>query len=229
MTEILSVKFEQNTTTPKQLTMPESSAATTLALTDLVMKFSRIERVPRYADSRRESDVEHSFHLALVALEYANRYYPDIDKGLVAQFAIYHDLPELKTGDLATFNVTDLDLVAKKARDQAAARELCRELPPHAARMVEAYEKQEEPAAQLVCAVDKILPTATDCVGDGERVMREDFNITSTDELIAVHGVLRQRMQQRFPQFPEVVEDHSLLCELYELEFEATTEQQLLQ
>lgn len=222
MSEILSVKFDQKTTSPEHFEIPESSAATTLALTDLVMKFSRIERVPRYADSRRESDVEHSFHLALVALEYANRYYPDIDKGLVAQFALYHDLPELKTGDLATFKVTEEELAAKKERDQTATEELCRELPPHAAQMLEAYESQQDPASQLVCAVDKLLPLATDCVGDGHRVMREDFGITTTDELVAAHALLRERMQRRFPQFPEVVEDHALLCELYELEFEAT-------
>lgn len=88
--------------------MTPSVAQITLELGGFAMRFSHVERTPRYDDGRRENDVEHSFMLSLVATEIAHRFYPDqLDSGLVAQLSNVHDLPEIIVNDTATFKMSD--------------------------------------------------------------------------------------------------------------------------
>lgn len=65
-----------------------------LLLGALSVAFSDVERAPRYPNGKRESDVEHSFHLAVSAVELAADFYPELDVGLVSQFSLVHDIPE---------------------------------------------------------------------------------------------------------------------------------------
>src|SRR5690606_20843295 len=47
-----------------------------------------------------QSVAEHSFNVALIALELADRL--KVDRGEVLHYAILHDLPEVLTGDIPT-------------------------------------------------------------------------------------------------------------------------------
>ena len=59
-----------------------------LALGYLIVRFAEVDRAPRYPNSDRENDVEHSFHLAISSTELAADYYPELDVGLVAEFSL---------------------------------------------------------------------------------------------------------------------------------------------
>ena len=185
------------------------------------MYFSRIERVPRYADGKRETDTEHSFMLALVAPELAVALGRDLDIGLVAQFANIHDLIELKTKDVATFLFDEAQQSQKESDEHAALPELLRELPPHTAYLLGRYESQVDPEARFVRYVDKLLPIVVDIIGAGERVMHEDFNVTTPEMLKECHMKLQERLIRMFgEEFPEITLAHELLCELFESRFE---------
>ncbi|MDN5275435.1 MAG: hypothetical protein JWN33_84 [Candidatus Saccharibacteria bacterium] len=198
-----------------------NSSVITLSLGAAAMKFARVERVPRYEDSEQENDAEHSFMLALVATELADALYHDrLNPSLVSQYAIVHDLIELKTGDVATLTLNTQELADKEKNEHDALESLLRELPPYTARLLRAYEAQSDPEARFVRMVDKLLPLVVDIIGDGERVMREDFDITTTEQLQRCHVLLHRRIAESFPEFPELVEDHALLCELFEVTFQ---------
>jgi putative hydrolases of HD superfamily len=99
--------------------------------------------------------------LGWVACAIAATWFPRLDVGLVAQFALVHDAPEVYAGDTPTLRITDASRAAKAAREAAAvdrlAREFARRLPwfPDTIRL---YEHQRLPEARFVRGVDKVLP-----------------------------------------------------------------------
>lgn len=196
-------------------------AQTSLELGKKAMYFSRIERVPRYADSKRESDTEHSFMLALIAPELAVALKRNLDIGLVSQYATAHDLIELKTSDVATFLFDEEEQKQKEVDEQIVLAELLEELPPHTAYILGKYESQADPEARFVRYVDKLLPIVVDIIGAGERVMKEDYDVTTADQLRKCHQKLHNRLVRMFgEEFPEITLAHELLCELFESKFE---------
>lgn len=218
-------KIDLNERTERQevISIP-NTAAITLELGAVAIEFSRVERVPRYDETSRESDVEHSYMLALVASELAERLFPGIlDSGLVSQFAIVHDLIELLTGDVATFHHTAEQMAAKQETEHAALARLMERLPAHTRELLYAYELQKAPEARFVKAVDKLLPVVVDILGPGQKVMNEDYNVHTSEELEVSHKQLHGRIARSFGlEFPQVTDAHALLCELFELEFETT-------
>jgi len=205
--------------TPEITTYP-TSASIVLELGGLAMRFARVERTPRYDDGERESDVEHSFMLGLVAPELAYMLYPaSLDANLVGAYASVHDLIEVKTGDVATFQLSDKDLRQKEQTEQEALESLLAELPPRTRKLLYDYEQQQDAESRFTRAVDKNLPIVVDILGSGRRVMNEDYGVHTSGELGQAHDGLRSRMQQRFHEFPQIVADHALLCELFAIEF----------
>ena len=198
-------------------------ASIALNLGALAMKFAHVERSPRYDETRRENDVEHSYMLALVANELAALLYPNLEAGKVTQFAIVHDLPETVTGDVKTFQFTNEQMAAKHAVEQNAMDGLIQTLPSYTAELLTAYEQQEVPEARFVKAVDKLLPVIVDILGAGKKVMNEDYGVTTSDELQASHNKLHSRIANSFEEFPPLVNAHNLLCKLFQIEFETTT------
>ena len=223
MIEKMIQKVEQETRFQAIEASYPTTASMALELGSIAMRFARVERVPRYDEKTRESDVEHSFMLALVANELAYSIYPNkLDRGLIMEYAIVHDLIELKTGDVATFQLDTEALEQKEATEHAALESLLAELPPRTRDMLYNYEQQADKEARFVRAVDKLLPIIVDILGAGRKVMSEDYNVHTDSDLADAHDVLRKRMSERFGEFPQIVSDHSLLCELFEIDFTAT-------
>lgn len=60
---------------------------------------------------------------------------------------------------------------------------------------------------------------------DGERVMREDYGVSSLEALQQCQADLHQRIIAKFGnEFPELDLAHKLLCELFEFRFEQQAE-----
>lgn len=208
--------FELEVQPPREL----APASIALQLGSIAIEFAQIERVPRYDETSRESDVEHSFMLAMVAGELATSLYPrSMDVGLVSQYAVVHDLIELMTGDKATFHYSAEQMAQKQVDEHAALEALLEKLPPHTRQLLKNYEDQLDPEARFVKAVDKLLPVVVDILGPGRKVMNEDYGVYSSEQLLASHQKLHGRIADKFKEFPEIVSAHAMLCELFELEF----------
>lgn len=197
-------------------TVAHSIASLALRISQLSQNFARVERVPRYSDDARENDAEHSYMLALAAPEIAKLLGLDLNMEKVMGFALCHDLIELKTGDVPTFKLNPVDLAIKEQREQAAKQELLRELPPGIAAYLEEYEEQNTEEAIFVRTLDKLLPVAVDINGNGQRVMREDYDVTTHEEVELAHAALHERVTRKFGEFfPELIGAHAVLCAMF--------------
>jgi len=222
ITKIDLNRVENTLTFPEHSSYP-SSASLALELGGVAIKFAQVERAPRYNEEHKENDAEHSFMLALVANELAATYYPALDAGKVTQFAIVHDLIETATGDVTTFKFSPEQMAKKQQVEHAALEKLMDTLPPHTAQLLFAYEHQQDIEARFVKAVDKLLPVVVDILGAGKKVMKEDYEVTTIDELKASHTKLHERIAKSFEEFPLIVGAHKLLCQLFQEEFELAT------
>lgn len=100
-----------------------------------------------------ESVAAHSHGVALLVLSLLP---PDLDRERALRFAILHDLPEIKTGDL-----TPHDLVtpqAKREAEEQAMRALCKDLPGGQAMLQDwlSYERQACPESRFVRQLDRL-------------------------------------------------------------------------
>ena len=187
-----------------------------LELGRTTMLLSQIDRIPRYADGEREDNVRHSYMLGLVAPEIAKALNLPLDTGKIAQYSLVHDLVELKTGDTPTFHLSEYQRLHKEQREREALLELVDELPPYTAQLLYDYEQQACPESRFVRYVDKLLPLIVDIIGSGERVMQEDYGISSIEQLQECHLKLQARVQSMFgDEFPDLQLAHQLLCELF--------------
>jgi putative hydrolase of HD superfamily len=110
--------------------------------------------------ARRENVSEHSFSLAVVACALAARVRGDLEIGLVAQYALVHDLVERYAGDTSVW--ADQRTLSEKDEREARARAQLRtdfgQDFPWLHEMVEAYERREDLESKFVYALDKALP-----------------------------------------------------------------------
>jgi 5'-deoxynucleotidase YfbR-like HD superfamily hydrolase len=198
----------------------QTIADTGLQLGQLVADFMMVKRVPRWANDEQESDVEHSYMLALIACELASAYYPKLNTGLIAEFSNVHDLVEVKVGDTPTFLSTAEQLTEKAAREDAALHELQTELPAHTVEMLTRYEQQQEPEARFVRIVDKMTPAIVNIVSGNLRPMHEDYSIYTSAEFLEVARRRDERLTANYPDFPEIIEACKLLHQQFALVFE---------
>lgn len=196
------------------------NTASLVMLGALAINFAHIERVPRYNPEQRENDAEHSFMLAFIAPELASKLRPELDENLIQNYAIYHDLIELVTDDVATFNITDAALAKKNGREHHTLPQLMSMLPVRAREMVSRYEQQADPESRWVRAVDKLLPAIVDIIGPGAQVMREDYGVTTLKDLQEAGRRKHARFQNNFgEEFPALVSLHHEVCRLFEYTF----------
>lgn len=184
----------------------------------LVSRFARVYRGPRMPDGTRESDVEHSFHLALSATELAATYFPELDAGLVAQYSLVHDLPEVYAGDVWTFGITQADRDKKEAAEADATERLMKELPPHTAQLLKRYESQSDAEALFVRFVDKMLPAVINYWAKEASTFKEDYDAHDRTELHKRTQAWMDELKTRFPKYPFL---HQLLERLDETSEEA--------
>jgi putative hydrolase of HD superfamily len=155
-------------------------AGVVVELGRLALAFGRVDRTAVYHPDgvTPESDTDHTVMLGWVACSLAARFFPGLDVGRVAQFALVHDAPEVYAGDTSTLRIDHEGRRRKAERERAAAERLDAEfggslswLPD----LVAGYERQELPEARFVRGVDKVLPKVVHlldgCAGLAEQGM----------------------------------------------------------
>jgi putative hydrolase of HD superfamily len=111
--------------------------------------------------SRQENDAEHAWHLAIMALLFADlSKKPDIDLFKVLSMVLIHDIVEIDCGDAFVY---DEKLRAKKKLQEArAARRIFGLLPTRLSRrflsLWEEFERRESAEAKFAAALDRFQP-----------------------------------------------------------------------
>jgi putative hydrolase of HD superfamily len=110
--------------------------------------------------SRRENDVEHSWHIAMMAAvlsEYAGE---GVDLLRVIKMLLIHDIVEIDAGDVFVYDAEANG--GKEEREKQAADRLFNILPPgQAAEMRglwDEYEARRTPEAKFAMAMDRLQP-----------------------------------------------------------------------
>jgi 5'-deoxynucleotidase YfbR-like HD superfamily hydrolase len=156
------------------------TADAVIALGRLALRFGRVNRITYHDDATTpESDTDHTVMLGLIACAFAAAHLPDLDLGLIAQYALVHDLVEVHAGDTPTLRaLTPAAKAAKKRREHAAWRRLGAEFRhtlPWVPDLIARYESRATPEARYVKALDKLLPKITHIVNDLATIREQDL------------------------------------------------------
>ena len=132
---------------------------------EFILEIDKLKQVFRQTylldRSRKENDAEHSWHLAMLAIlfaEYATE--PDIDVQRVVKMVLIHDLVEIDAGD--TFRYDEEGAKTKQKRELAAADRIFNILPPDQAAEIRAlwdeFEAMDTPESRYAAAIDRLQP-----------------------------------------------------------------------
>lgn len=137
---------------------------------DLLIPFMEVQRDIPFsgAAKRHETDAEHIFSLAMVALSLEERLGLNLDRGMIAQYALIHDLVEAYAGDVSA--KAEEHLHAAKAIDEAKALQAIQDryskVYPWISNMCVAYEQKTDAESKFVYSVDKLMGAYTWLAGD---------------------------------------------------------------
>lgn len=180
-----------------------------IQLARLALQFGRTDRITFHEDGRTpESDTDHTVMLGLVACAFAanvNKQRPiaqdqplPLDLGLVAQFALVHDLAEALCGDTNTLNISEAGRHDKEVREAAARAEIARRFSaslPWVPAMLERYERLEDPEARFIKVLDKVLPKITHLLNGGATLQEHGVDL---EKLTTVNGSQREKIGQTY-------------------------------
>ncbi|MBR2885170.1 MAG: HD domain-containing protein [Clostridia bacterium] len=136
----------------------------------LIDKMKSVYRQTLLADkSRRETDAEHSWHIAMMAMLFAEFAPEGVDKERVIKMCLVHDLVEIYAGD--TFCYDEKAGEDKAEREMRAAQKLFSVLPAEDGEEIKGlwleFEKQETPDAVFVASLDRFQPLINNFLTDG--------------------------------------------------------------
>jgi 5'-deoxynucleotidase YfbR-like HD superfamily hydrolase len=156
-----------------------------------------------FDQSRNENDAEHSFSLGLVAICVAPLVDSKLDIGLVAKYAIIHDLPEIYSGDVSVYAGDEER--ANKARREDQARERIRksfgDAFPNLIDSLDAYRRLDDKESRFVYALDKLLPHTMVLLGEYHPVKPtwREYKLTEVRA--------REKIQSAFPKLIGIFDD----------------------
>jgi putative hydrolase of HD superfamily len=197
--------------------MPNTPSALRLIdLQRLTLHFIAIERqltLPAtFGEERLETDVEHSFALALAAWFLAQNA-PHLDTNKVIRYALVHDLVEVHAGD--TYAYDPAAHRTKKQREKDALATLQIDWPdfPEMTDAITAFEEQWDPEARFVYALDKIMPIILNMLDSGRpwhrkgvtlKQMRayKDKKVAVSSEIAALYDQLIGILEKNPQYFP---------------------------
>jgi len=163
--------------------------ASTIDLCKFVLAFGRIERHTCHEDGvRQETDTDHTVMLGIIACAFAEQFEPTLDRGLIAQFALVHDLVEVYAGDTYSGKILQEESAANKVeREHAALVRIKNEFDsvfPWIGKMIEKYESLDTPEARYIKVLDKALPKITNILNGGVTIKRAGHTAESLREFI---------------------------------------------
>lgn len=183
------------------------TAREVIELGRLSLAFGRVNRITYHEDGTTlESDTDHTVMLGLVGCAFAARHLPRLDIGLVAQFALVHDLVEVYAGDTPTLRITDDEREAKQQREIAAYHRIAQQFGatlPWVPRLIDRYEYRRDPEARYIKAMDKLLPKITHIL-NGCATLREQS--ISRDELVARFADQLVELETYAADFPPLID-----------------------
>lgn len=163
---------------------------------NLIIPFMKIRRDIYFPTEPgwHETDGEHAYTLSMLAITLAERMDLKLDTGLIAKYALVHNLVEVHAGDVSARANAEA-LANKAAREQEAyllIKETYLSHAPWIAEYIEKYEKRNDEESKFVYAADKCMGALAWLVGNGAHWARNypEENGASYHKVV---GVLRKK------------------------------------
>ncbi|NJO41269.1 MAG: HD domain-containing protein [Cyanobacteria bacterium RU_5_0] len=129
-----------------------------------ILEIDRLKQILRQTlltdGSRRENSAEHSWHIAIMAMVFAEYAPPGVDLSRAIKMLLIHDLVEIDAGDTFCYDVQGNQ--NKAEREEQAAIRLFGLLPSEQARELRSlwdeFEAQATITAKFAAALDRIQP-----------------------------------------------------------------------
>jgi len=194
---------------------PRQTTDAMVAVGRLALDFGRVDRITYHPDGLTpESDTDHTVMLGLVACAVADQHFPDLNVGLIAQYALVHDLVEVYAGDTPTLRMPSADTKARKeARERAAYERISKEFVktlPWLPILIGGYEAKATPEARFVKALDKLLPKVTHMLNGAVTIQKQGM---SRADLAARLDAQVGEMKAYAADFPELFDVYAVLAE----------------
>ncbi|HMK46146.1 MAG TPA: HD domain-containing protein [Methanocella sp.] len=156
--------------------------------------------------SRHDSDVEHSWHFAIMALVLSEYTKDSVDISKVIRMALIHDIVEIDAGDVIVYDrKTDGDHVAK---ERAAAKRIFGLLPIDQARELSElwaeFERRETPEAKFAAALDRFDPLLHNFYTEGKAW--QEHGVTA-DQVLEVNRHIGQTAPEIWKKVQELVQE----------------------
>lgn len=164
-----------------------------LGFSKVVNKLQGVERVVHIPGTdRRENDIEHSYHLAMLAWYIADSNSLSLDKNLLLSYSLVHDFVEVYAGDTYIYSKNAHDHESKKEREEAARLRLEKEFPEFVGmhNTILEYEKQENLESRFVYVLDKLHPVFQIYLDGGRDWKKNEVTLTMLIEKKADKALL---------------------------------------
>ncbi len=173
-----------------------------------ILTFAKTNRMTFHEDGKRpESDTDHTVMLSVCACALAHKLYPDsLDHGLVAQYAIVHDLVEAYALDTDSFGISE---EGKKTKDEREHKALLRirnefeDVYPWIPDTIEKYEALNTRESRFVKSVDKLMTKVTHILNQGAYF--KSRGMTKDEMWDTYQGMTREVEVKYGKEFPEII------------------------
>lgn len=203
------------------MTTPDDLLAAAQALADLALALGDVHRATLTPDGRPESDTTHTCMVGLVAVGLAHHADVPLNLGLVAMYALVHDLVEAYAGDTNTAQgLTDQQAADKAAREAAALARLRLDLAatPVLVDLIDSYERQLAPEARWVRYLDKVAPKLTHRRNGCAAVRRLGMGLGDVQRSHHLQGDALRRCYPDLPTAGRLFDAAAAACEAAYLE-----------
>lgn len=167
-----------------------------------------VERVIRVKDSDRwENDMEHSYHLAMLAWYIIDTQKLSLDREKVFCYALAHDLVEVYAGDTYLFSKDKELLTSKPERERLAAERLVTEFPevPEMHAAIRHYVSKDDAESRFVYALDKIEPLIKLYLDGGRTWKEKGVTLEMAYESKKDKVALSPEIKEYFDEFMELL------------------------
>ncbi len=187
-------------------------AHTHAPLDELSDMYADIRRATHDREGNLETDARHAIHLMKLAAPYAREFYPELNQGRIAAYALIHDIIEAYAGDVPSLGMTP-EQEQQKQLDESQAllrlhEEYGREWPEFIA-LIESYEALDTPEACFVKTFDKLDPGFTHFYSNGVQ-LKSHYGLSEDGFYIAIDQAT-QRMQRYAGDYRQLMDDRNEL------------------
>jgi len=189
-----------------------------LELASLILDFGRVHRKTLHQDGERhETDTDHTVMLGILGASIANKFYKDLDLGLIAQFALVHDLVEVHAGDTDTLTgVNENFLKLKEERELVALKKLEDTFGKDLSwihETIEKYESLDTKEARFIKVLDKITPKLTVVLNGGASLHKRAIQRSEVEKTFDLQRIKLQGLAYDMPELMDLWE-HFVIKEL---------------